>query len=151
MMRRPQELFCWAYELRMQDTFDSPPDYFTNYFFSFVMNDIDPILVKIILSNKCNDGKLIVDSDVSFKLFTGPGFKHVFKYNPKESNAQPFAIKDPSTVNQDDLTKERKSMGFFSKAFNNVQKNLVKKYGESEHDVQFLLHQQGLIIQRNGD
>lgn len=39
-------------------------------------------------------------------------------------------------------------MGFFAKAFNNVQKNLLKKYGESDHEVQFLLHQQGLIIQR---
>jgi hypothetical protein len=98
MMRRPQELFQFAYELRMQDTFDSPPDYFTNYFFSFVMNDIDPILVKLILSNKCVDGKMYVDSDVHFKLFTGPGFMHVFKYNPNEANGQPFAIKDPSTV-----------------------------------------------------
>ena len=92
----------------MQDTFDSPPDYFTNYFFSFVMSEIDPMLVKLILSNKCVDGKLVVDSEVSFKLVTGPGFKHVFKYNTNEANAQPFAIKDPSTVNQDDLTKERK-------------------------------------------
>lgn len=147
MMRRPQELFQFAYELRMQDTFDSPPNYFTNYFFSFVIKDIDPVLVKLILSNKCVDGKMCVDSDAKFKLYTGPGFKHVFKYNPNELNAQPFAIKDPSTVNAEQLAKERKSMGFFSKAFNNVQKNLLKKYGESEHIVQFLLHQQGLIIQ----
>lgn len=37
-------------------------------------------------------------------------------------------------------------MGFFSKAFTNVQKNLIKRFGEGSQDIQFLLHQQGLII-----
>lgn len=85
-----------------------------------MIKDIDPMLVKLILSNKCKDGRMYVDKNVHFKLFTGPGFKHVFKYNRNEVNGVPFVIKDPSTVSAEDLNKERKSMGFFSKAFNNV-------------------------------
>lgn len=41
-------------------------------------------------------------------------------------------------------------MGFFSKTFNNFQKNLIKRFGEGEHNIQFLLHPQGFIIQRDG-
>lgn len=61
--RQQRELFFFAYELRMQDTFDSPPDYFTNYFFHYVLDDINPIILKIIMSNKCVDGKLVVKED----------------------------------------------------------------------------------------
>lgn len=49
-------------------------------------------------------------------------------------------------MHQEKINKERKSMGFFSKAFNNVQKNLHKRYAEGQENVRFLLHHQGLII-----
>lgn len=57
--------------------------------------------------------------DANFQLQTGPDFKHIFKFNPNELNSQPFVIKDPSTTKIDQINKERKSMGFFSKTFNN--------------------------------
>lgn len=77
----------FSYELRMQDTFDSPPDYFTNYFFHYIINDIDPMLMQLILSNKCIDGRMCVVDYADFKLVTGPEFKHVMKYNTIENNS----------------------------------------------------------------
>lgn len=68
VLKRHHELFVFAYELRMQDTFDSPPDYFTNYFFHYIINDIDPVILQLILSNKCIDGKLYVKQEASFQL-----------------------------------------------------------------------------------
>lgn len=130
ILKRHHELFMFAYELRMQDTFDSPPDYFTNYFFHYVINDIDPMILELILSNKCIDGKMYVKQNSNFKLLTGPDFQHILKFNSNEYNAQPFIIKDPKTTNAEQINKERKSMGFFSKAFSNVQKNLVKRFGD---------------------
>lgn len=56
--KRHNELFAFAFELRMQDTFDSPPDYFTNYFFHYVKDDLDPMILELILSNKCVDGRM---------------------------------------------------------------------------------------------
>jgi len=44
----------------------------------------------------------------------------MMKQNPKEPNSSPFIIKDPTTLDMEQIDKERKTMGFFSKAFNNI-------------------------------
>lgn len=34
--KRNHELFLFAYEMRMQDIYEGPPDFFTNYFFYYI-------------------------------------------------------------------------------------------------------------------
>lgn len=56
------------------------------------------MILQLILSNKCVDGKMYVKQNGNFKLMTGPDFQHILKFNPTEYQAQPFVIKDPKTT-----------------------------------------------------
>jgi len=109
--KRNHELFLFAYEMRMQDIYEGPPDFFTNYFFYYIKNEIDPLILEIILSNKNEEGRLVVQDNFNFRLMTGPEFKHILKYNEEKSDNvhnRPFVIKDPSLTTADQINTERK-------------------------------------------